>query len=78
MRRFAMSLHRIAKLAIIAVLLISVAALAIWAWIQWRYDRLVLTDVAAAPRSASSAMRSNSSAHSLVLHGASRLSRKRW
>lgn len=37
------------------VILIAVAlaggasALAMWGWIQWRYDRLVLTDIAGAP-----------------------------
>ena len=29
----------------------SLAALAIWGWIQWRYDKLVLTDVASVPQS---------------------------
>jgi SanA protein len=37
-------------LTTIAIVLGFGALLAIWGWIQWRYDRQVLTDVAAAPR----------------------------
>jgi SanA protein len=33
-----------------ALLGAAAAALGIWGWIQWQYDRLVLTDLAAAPR----------------------------
>jgi len=32
------------------VVLMSIASLAIWAFIQWRYDRQIITDVAAAPQ----------------------------
>ncbi len=30
--------------------LATAAAAAIWGWIQWRYDKLVLTDLDAVPR----------------------------
>lgn len=39
--------HFVALIALIAVTLVAIVA-----WIQWRYDRDVITDVAAAPRRA--------------------------
>jgi len=45
-----MRIRRPLVLAAIAIVLTAGALLAIWGWIQWRYDRQVLTDVAAAPK----------------------------
>jgi SanA protein len=39
--------HRIFRVTSITALIGAGAAMAIWGWIQWRYDRLVWTDVAA-------------------------------
>jgi SanA protein len=44
------AMQRIFAVCLVAVLISAMAALAIWGWIQWRYDRLVLTDIASAPR----------------------------
>jgi SanA protein len=41
-----MRLRSFIVVAAFAALLAAVTALAIWGWIQWRYDRLVLTDLA--------------------------------
>jgi len=43
-------MRRVFLLGLAFALVVAVAALAIWGYIQWRYDRLVLTDVASAPR----------------------------
>jgi SanA protein len=45
-----MRIRRLLLLTTIAIVLGFGALLAIWGWIQWRYDRQVLTDVAAAPK----------------------------
>ena len=45
-----MRIRRLLLLTTIAIVLGLGALLAIWGWIQWRYDRQVLTDVAAAPK----------------------------
>jgi len=45
-----MRIRRLLPLAAITAVLTAGALLAIWGWIQWRYDRQVLTDVAAAPK----------------------------
>ena len=45
-----MRIRRLLLLTTIAIVLTAGALLAIWGWIQWRYDRQVLTDVAAAPK----------------------------
>jgi SanA protein len=45
-----MRIRRLLLLTTIAIVLTTGALLAIWGWIQWRYDRQVLTDVAAAPK----------------------------
>lgn len=37
-------------LAIIAIVLVAGSVVAIWGWIQWRYGRLIYTEVAAAPK----------------------------
>lgn len=43
-------LRRLPLRAVIAGALAAGGAVAIWGWIQWRYDHLVYTDVAAAPK----------------------------
>jgi SanA protein len=45
-----MRIRRLLLLTTIAIVLGAGALLAIWGWIQWRYDRQVLTDVASAPK----------------------------
>jgi len=45
-----MRIRRLLLLTTIAIVLTIGALLAIWGWIQWRYDRQVLTDVAAVPK----------------------------
>jgi len=45
-----MRIRRLLLLTVIAIALGAGALLAIWGWIQWRYDGLVLTDVASAPQ----------------------------
>jgi len=45
-----MRIRRLLILTAIAIVLGAGALLAIWGWVQWRYDRQVLTDVAAAPK----------------------------
>ena len=45
-----MRIRRLLFLTTIAIVLTAGALLAIWGWIQWRYDRPVLTDVAAVPK----------------------------
>ena len=45
-----MPIRRILLFAVIAIMFTIGALLAIWGWIQWRYDRQVLTDVGAAPK----------------------------
>ena len=42
-------MRRISIAILIAMLVTASAAIVVWAWIQWRYDQLVLTDVASAP-----------------------------
>jgi SanA protein len=42
-------MKRFCKIGLAALLIAAGAAAAIWGWIQWRYDRLVVTDIAAAP-----------------------------
>jgi SanA protein len=42
-------MRRIFVIGLAAVLVGTGAAAATWGWIQWRYDRLVVTDIAAAP-----------------------------
>lgn len=43
-------IRRLLLLAVIAMALAAGGMVAIWGWIQWRYDRLVVADVAAAPK----------------------------
>ena len=43
-------IRRLLLLAVIAIVLAAGGMVAIWGWIQWRYDRLVVADVAAAPK----------------------------
>ena len=45
-----MRIRRLLLLTTIAIVLTAGALLAIWGWIQWRYDRPVLTNVAAVPK----------------------------
>ena len=42
-------MQRILKIGLAAALIGAGTAAAIWGWIQWRYDRLVLTEVAGTP-----------------------------
>ena len=42
-------MKRFFKIGLAAALIGAAAAAAVWGWIQWRYDRLVVTDIAAAP-----------------------------
>ena len=42
-------MQRIFTIGLTAVLIGAGVAAATWGWIQWRYDRLVVTDIAAAP-----------------------------
>ena len=42
-------MQRIFTIGLTAVLVGAGVAAATWGWIQWRYDRLVITDLAAAP-----------------------------
>jgi SanA protein len=42
-------MRHLAEILLLLVAL-AVAALALWAWIQWRYDRLVLADAAHVPQ----------------------------
>ena len=42
-------MKRIFKIGLATVLIVGGTAAAVWGWIQWRYDRLVVTDIAAAP-----------------------------
>jgi SanA protein len=44
------TVQRIVKIGLAAALIGAGTAATIWGWIQWRYDRLVLTDTADAPR----------------------------
>ena len=44
------ALAAIFRIGLTAALIGAGTAAAIWGWIQWRYDRLVLTETAAAPR----------------------------
>ena len=45
-----MRIRRLLLLTAFVIVLGAGALLAIWGWIQWRYDRQVLTDVGAAPK----------------------------
>jgi SanA protein len=42
-------MKHIFKIGLATVLIVGGTAAAVWGWIQWRYDRLVVTDIAAAP-----------------------------
>ena len=42
-------MKHIFKIGLATVLIVGGTAAAIWGWIQWRYDRLVVTEIAAAP-----------------------------
>ena len=42
-------MKRFFKIGLATVLIVGGTAAAVWGWIQWRYDRLVVTDIAAAP-----------------------------
>jgi SanA protein len=42
-------MKHIFKIGLATVLIVGSTAAAVWGWIQWRYDRLVVTDIAAAP-----------------------------
>ncbi len=42
-------MKRIVGIAVLVVSLAAGAAAAIWGWVQWRYDKLVLTDLNAVP-----------------------------
>jgi SanA protein len=42
-------MRRFFKIGLAAVLIVAGAAAAVWGWIQWRYDQLVVTNIAAAP-----------------------------
>jgi SanA protein len=43
------TVRRIVKIGLVAVLIGAGTAATIWGWIQWRYDRTVLTETASAP-----------------------------
>ena len=45
-------MRRIFGIGLAALLIGAGAAAATWGWIQWRYDRLVLTEIEAAPETA--------------------------
>ena len=42
-------MKHIFKIGLATVLIVGGTAAAVWGWIQWRYDRSVVTDIAAAP-----------------------------
>ena len=42
-------MKRFFKIGLATVLIVGGTAAAVWGWIQWRYDRLIVTDIAAAP-----------------------------
>jgi len=42
-------MRRTLRVVFVTVLLTAGAAVGVWAWIQWRYDRTVLTDLASVP-----------------------------
>jgi SanA protein len=42
-------MKHIFKIGLATALIVGGTAAAVWGWIQWRYDRLVVTDFAAAP-----------------------------
>jgi len=43
-------IKRMSLLLVALCLIAALAGLAIWGWIQWRYDRQVITDITAAPQ----------------------------